>query len=296
MNNTSRARLNVIISMVIYGTIGLFVRNISLPSSVTSMVRAIIGAPFLLLVLAVKKQKLDIDSIKRNLRYLIISGALLGFNWILLFEAYRYTTVATATLGYYFAPIIIVALSPVLFKERLTLKKVLCVLAALLGMFFVSGVASNGVLKLSELKGILLSLGAACFYAAIVITNKQLKDISAYDRTVFQLALSAVLLIPYNLITGSFAGCSLDGLSLIMLLILGIVHTGIAYLLYFGSMDALPSQTLAIVSYIDPVVAVLVSALILRENVGLGEFLGAGLILGAAIISELPEKVGKGLK
>ncbi|MDO4982219.1 MAG: EamA family transporter [Eubacteriales bacterium] len=288
MDTTAKARLNVIISMVIYGTIGLFVRYIPLPSSVTSMVRGIIGAPFLLFVLAVKKQKLDMQAIRRNLIYLLISGALLGFNWILLFEAYRFTTVATATLGYYFAPIIIVALSPILFREKLTVRKVLCILAALAGMVFVSGVASSGIPPVSELKGILLALGAACFYAAIVIVNKQLKDISAYDKTIFQLALSAVILIPYNLFTGSFTGLSMTGIAWVMLLTLGIVHTGIAYLLYFGSMDALPSQTLAIVSYIDPVVAVLVSALILRENVGLGEFVGAALILGAAVISELP--------
>lgn len=294
MNTVARARLNVIISMIIYGTIGLFVRYIPLPSSVTSMVRGIIGAPFLLLVLAVKKQKLDHCAIKFNLKWLIISGALLGFNWILLFEAYRYTTVATATLGYYFAPIIIVALSPVIFKERLTLRKVLCIIVALIGMVFVSGVASNGIPPISELKGILLALGAACLYAAIVICNKQLKGISAYDKTIFQLALSAVVLIPYNLITGSFTGLSMTGIAWVMLLTLGIVHTGIAYLLYFGSMEVLPSQTLAIVSYIDPVVAVLVSALILKENVGLGEFIGAALILGAAVISELPAKNEKG--
>ena len=290
MNRETKAKLSVILSMFIYGTIGIFVRNIPLPSSVISMVRGLIGAPFLLLVLAVKKQKLDFPAIRRNLKYLLISGALLGFNWILLFEAYRYTTVATATLCYYLAPIIIVALSPLLFKEKLTLKKVLCILAAIVGMYFVSGMATGGLPKLSELRGILLALGAAVLYALIVITNKMLKDLPAYDKTIFQLALSALVLLPYNLLSGSFQGFSLNGTSLFFLLALGVIHTGVAYLLYFGSMDALPSQTLAILSYIDPLVAVLVSAFILREAVGAGEFFGAALILGAALISELPER------
>ena len=290
MKSEAKAKLGVIISMFIYGTIGIFVRNIPLPSSVISMVRGLIGAPFLLLVLAVKKQKLNIPAIRRNLKYLLISGALLGFNWILLFEAYRYTTVATATLCYYLAPIIIVVLSPIIFKEKLTVKKVLCILAAIVGMYFVSGMASGGLPQLSELKGVLLALGAALLYAMIVITNKMLRDLPAYDKTIFQLALSALVLLPYNLFTGSFQGFTISGASLLFLLALGVIHTGVAYLLYFGSMDALPSQTLAILSYIDPLVAVLVSAFILREAVGAGEFFGAALILGAALISELPER------
>ena len=287
MNKTSKAKLNVLLSMTIYGTIGLFVRNIDLPSSVISMIRGLIGFPFLLAVLAVKKQKIDLISIKKNLKYLLCSGALLGFNWILLFEAYRYTTVSTATLCYYFAPIIIVALSPLVFKEKLTVKKVLCILAALVGMAFVSGVTKGAAPASSEIRGILLATGAAVFYAFIVIFNKKLTGISAYDRTIFQLALSAVILFPYNLITGSFAGCSLTGIAVILLLILGVVHTGFAYLLYFGSAEYLPSQTLAILSYIDPLVALLVSAFLLHESMGAAEIIGAVLIIGSAIISEL---------
>ncbi len=290
MDKTSKARLNVIISMTIYGTIGLFVRNIDLPSSVISMVRGLIGFPFLLIVLAVKKQKVSFESIRSNLKYLLPSGALLGINWILLFEAYRYTTVSTATLCYYFAPIIIVALSSFVFKEKLTVKKVLCIIAALVGMAFLSGVTKGSAPETSEVRGILLATGAAFLYALIVIFNKKLTGISAYDRTIFQLALSAVILFPYNLLTGSFTGCSLAGTAVILLLILGVVHTGIAYLLYFGSAEFLPSQTLAILSYIDPVVALLVSAFLLHESMGVVEIVGAVLIIGSAVISELPSK------
>lgn len=290
MKDTARAKLNVTLSMFIYGTIGIFVRYIPLPSSVTAMIRGLIGAPFLCLVLFIKREKLSLSIIRKNLPALFILGTMLGTNWILLFEAYRYTTVATATLCYYFAPIILVAASPFVFKEKMTVKKLLCILAALVGMFFVSGVAENGIPSLSEFKGVLLALGAAVLYACIVMLNKKVTGIPPYDRTIMQLAVSALVLLPYNALSGGFAGLSLAPLTLLMLLIVGIVHTGIAYYLYFGSMERLNSQTLAILSYIDPVVAVLLSALLLKEHMSMLHLIGAVLILGAAMVSELPER------
>lgn len=292
MDTQTSAKLKVLSSMFIYGTIGIFVRYIPLPSSVTAMARGLIGAPFLLLVLLLKRSRLSWAAIRRNLPLLCLLGVMLGVNWILLFESYRYTSVATATLCYYFAPIFLVALSPFVFHEKMTVRKLLCILAALLGMVFVSGVSKAGFSP-GEIKGVLLATGAAAFYACIVISNKKLRDISAYDRTIMQLIISAVVLLPYNLLTGSFSGLSLSPFVFLMLAIVGILHTGIAYYLYFGSMEALKSQTLAILSYIDPVVAVLLSALLLKEPLGLSGVLGAVLILGAALVSELPEKTVK---
>ncbi len=290
MHRENTAKRNVIASMCIYGTIGLFVRSIPLASSVIAMARGVIGSLFLLLVLLVMRSRLSREAIRKQFPRLCLTGAMLGFNWILLFEAYRFTTVATATLCYYMAPIILVALSPFVFRERLSLRKLLCVLAALLGMVFVSGAAGGGLPAPAELKGVLLALSAAVFYALIVISNKRLSGLSAYERTIMQLLLSALVLLPYNLLTGAFSAGALSTGSLLLLLTVGILHTGVAYYLYFGSMERLRSQTLAILSYIDPVVAVLLSALILREPLGPLDLAGAVLILGAAILSELPEK------
>jgi len=290
MDKVASAKLKVFSSMAIFGTIGIFVRYIPLPSSVTAMVRGMIGTPFLLMVLLLSHRKLSKEDIMRNFLGLVVSGMMLGFNWILLFEAYRYTTVATATLCYYFAPIILLATSPFIFKEKMTLKKGLCILAALVGMVFVSGVAQNGIPPVSELKGVLLALAAAALYASIVTVNKTITNISAYDKTIMQLGISALVLLPYNFITGSFQGLVITPFVLFMLIFVGIVHTGIAYFLYFGSMEHLKSQTLAIISYIDPVVAVVLSALLLKEPMGIYNIAGAVLILGAALISELPER------
>ena len=275
-------------AMTIFGTIGIFRKYIPLPSSLLALARGIIGTAFLLfLVLAVKRDKLSIEAIKRNFVFLIVSGAFIGFNWILLFEAYQYTTVATATLCYYMAPVIVVLVSPFLFKERLTLLKAICVAVALAGMVFVSGIPQSGFGGMSELKGILLGLGAATLYAIVVILNQYIKDIPAYDKTIMQLGTAAIAILPYTLLTENFADISFTPVAVLMLLFVGIVHTGIAYTLYFGSMSGLKAQTIALFSYIDPVVAIILSAVILQENIGLWGVIGAVMVLGSTMVSEL---------
>lgn len=290
MSHAKSAKLNVILSMVIYGTIGIFVRYIPFPSATVSMMRGMIGAPFLFLMLLLKKSKISWRAIQQNGVRLCLLGTMLGINWIFLFESYRYTSVATATLCYYLAPIFIVAVSPFVFKETMTLKKVLCIAVALIGMVFVSGAAENGIPTMAEMKGVLLGIGAAVFYAAIVVNNKKLHHISAYDRTIAQLIISAIVLLPYNLLSGNLETLSFTPTTLLLLAVVGILHTGVSYFLYFGAMDKLNAQTLAILSYIDPVVAILLSACVLKEPLGFGDILGAVLILGSAAISESTPK------
>ena len=275
-------------AMTIFGTIGIFRKYIPLPSSLLALARGIIGTAFLLfLVLSVKRDKLSVEAIKRNFVFLVVSGAFIGFNWILLFEAYQYTTVATATLCYYMAPVIVVLVSPFLFKERLTPLKAICVAVALAGMVFVSGIPQSGFGGMSELKGILLGLGAATLYAIVVILNQYIKDIPAYDKTIMQLGTAAIAILPYTLLTENFADISFTPVAVLMLLFVGIVHTGIAYTLYFGSMSGLKAQTIALFSYIDPVVAIILSAVILQENIGLWGVIGAVMVLGSTMVSEL---------
>ena len=160
-------------------------------------------------------------------------------------------------------------------------------------MVFVSGVADSGLSTAGEAKGILLGLLTAVLYGCIVLSNKQLRGISAYDRTLVQLFITTLVLIPYCILHGDFVGLQITGGQLALLLILGVVHTGFAYSLYFGSMAYLPAQTLAILSYLDPVTAVLLSALVLHEPLSGFEILGAVCILGAAVVSELPGRVKK---
>ena len=283
------ATFKLTLSMIIFGTIGIFRRYIPLPSSLVAMTRGLTGMLFLLLVMVLRKRGMNRTAVRRKLGLLCLSGAAIGVNWILLFEAYNYTSVATATLCYYLAPMFVILASPLVVGERLTAKKLICVLTALLGMVFVSGVLESGGGS-SDLKGVLLGLGAAVLYASVVLMNKQLGDVPAYDRTIVQLGSSAAVLLPYVLLTENLGALSFTPGTIALLLVVGVVHTGIAYALYFGSLMQLKAQTAAILSYIDPVVAVLLSALVLREHMSLLSGLGAILVLGAAVVSELPSR------
>lgn len=290
MNSEKQSKLFVIISMFIFGTIGIFVRYIPFPSSIIALVRGIVGTIFLLLVITIKKTPLNLKAIRSNLLLLCLSGAFIGVNWILLFESYRYTTVATATLCYYLAPVFVIIASPFILKEKLTLPKSLCVIAALIGMVFVSGVLTSGSSNAFNLKGILLGVGAAAFYACVILLNKHIKNISSYDMTIMQLGIAALVILPYTLLTEDFSALKFAPISVIMLLVVGIIHTGLAYTMYFSSIQGLKAQTVAIYSYIDPVVAIILSTLVLKENMGIHGIIGAVLILGSTLASELVEK------
>lgn len=290
MNGVNKSKLSLILSMFIFGTIGIFRRFIPLPSSLLAMLRGLIGVAFLLIFMALKKEKLSFRENKDKLLLLCISGALIGFNWILLFEAYNYTTVATATLCYYMAPVFVIIASPFLFKEKLTLKKIVCVIVALAGMVLVSGVIETGFSGIGELKGAFFGLGAALLYATAVLMNKKIAEIPVYTKTITQLGSAAVILLPYTLLTENIAELVFEPLTIIMLIIVGVVHTGAAYALYFGSIDNLKAQTVAILSYIDPVAAIILSALILNEEMSIFGITGAALVLGSTMISELPSK------
>ncbi len=292
-NAVKNSKRMLVASMLMFGTIGIFRRYIPLSSSVIAFVRAAVGMLFLLLFMGVKGSKVSAEAVKMNLSFLLVSGVMIGFNWILLFEAYQYTSVAVATLCYYMAPVFVILVSPVFFKEKLTVKKLVCVAAALGGMVLVSGVTGAGFNGEAEWKGILMGLSAAALYAGIVVLNKKIKDIAAIDRTVVQLAAAAAVLLPYTWLTEDLSAIRMTLPVTFMLLFVGVVHTGIGYAMYFGSMKALKAQTVALFSYIDPVTAIVLSALILHERMGAAQMVGAVLILSAAIAGDLPEKVRK---
>lgn len=275
-------RLSLIMSIIIFGTIGIFRRYIPLPSATLAMLRGYIGMLFLVIFIIVKREKISWINIRKNLVLLIVSGALIGFNWILLFEAYKYTTVSTATLCYYMAPIFVILAVPIFLKEKITINKLMCICIAIIGMVLVSGVLKSG---LGNIKGILLGLGAACFYASVIILNKKIKNISAYDKTIFQLLAAAVVITPYSFVFEDISLGKIKPIIIVMVLIVGILHTGIAYVLYFGSIKVLKAQTVAIFSYMDPIISIILSSIMLKERMGLIEILGAILILGATMLS-----------
>ncbi len=281
----------LVITMLLWGSIGIFRRYIPVSSALLALIRGLIGAAFLAAVSLIGRVPLRNTIGRRRLILLIITGAMIGVNWVLLFEAYNYTTVPVATLCYYMQPTIVMLLSPVFFRERLTLRKWCCILLSAVGMILVSGVTEGLGAASGEARGIAFGLGSALFYSGVVILNKKLSDVPVNEKTVVELSAAAAVMIPYMLITGESFAVPDDGTVIILILIVGLIDTGVAYLLYFKSMQGVSVQSLAILSYIDPVSALLFSALFFPdERLTAVGIIGAILILGATVISEVPFK------
>lgn len=285
-----KGKLNFIISMLIFSSIGIFVRYIPFPSSFIAFARGIIGGGIILIFMLFKKQKSDKRAIRENLLLLVLSGAFIGINWVALFESYRYTTVATATLCYYMAPMFVIIASPFAFKERLTAKKLICLVTALAGMVFVSGITETGIKGEGQFKGILFGLTAAAFYASVMIINKKMTEIPALDKTYVQLLCASAVVGIYCLFTVRGEELAFDMKAVLLLVFVGVFHTGFAYTLYFGAMKKMKAQSIAILSYIDPVFALILSAVILNEKMSIFGLTGAVMVLGSAFVSDLPER------
>ena len=284
--SVKNARLQLILSMTIFGTLGIFVRKIAVSSGELALYRACFA--FLLLggFLLLRRQKISWSTIKKAVPLLLLSGAAMGFNWILLFEAYRYTTVSVATLSYYFAPVIVTAVCPLLFREKMNAKQWICFGMSTLGIVLITG-TGDLTQGSSHLTGILFGLGAAVFYAAVILLNKFIRDMPGIQRTFLQFFAAVVVLLPYVCFTSGMTLENLDTTGWICLVIVGLVHTGITYCLYFSSLKELPGQTVAILSYIDPLVAVAMSVFFLEEPIALPQVIGGALILGFTLWNEL---------
>ena len=220
---------------------------------------------------------------------MLLSGVAMGFNWILLFEAYKYTTVSVATLSYYFAPVIVTVACPILFKEKMTIKQWICFAMSTLGIVLITGVG-NMASGSNHLLGIAFGLGAACFYAAVILLNKFIRNVEGIHRTFLQFIAAIMVLIPYVAVTSGVTLSKLNTTGWVCLLVVGLVHTGVTYCLYFSSLKELPGQKSAILSYIDPLVAVLVSVLLLRESLTPMQVVGGLLILGFTLWNEMTPK------
>ena len=281
-----RARLMMIASMGIFGTLGPFVRMIPVSSGELALYRAILAAVLVGAYLLLSGQRIPITRFRREIPLLLLSGVAMGINWILLFQAYHFTTVSVATLSYYFAPVIVTAASPLLFREALSKKQILCFVMSTLGLVLITGVGELSQ-STSHLVGILFGLGAAVFYAAVILLNKFIRTVAGLHRTLLQFLAAIWILIPYTAATGGLTLGSLNAAGWICLLIVGFFHTGVTYCMYFSALKELPGQKAAILSYIDPLVAVLVSVFLLMESITLWQVVGGCLILGFTLWNEL---------
>lgn len=282
--NQSSDRIKYVISVVLFGTIGTFLKFADVPSEVVVFWRGALGSLFVFSYLRFRHTKIDRDAIKRNLKWLVISGVTLGVNWIVLFEAYERISVAVASLCNYTAPVIFIAIAPLVLGEKLNYKKLPCIAVAFIGIVMVIGI---GGAKIESVSGVFFGFAACACFVLILICNRKLKDIEALDKTLVQLICSAVTVLPYVLARNHTVFIAPNMRSLIIVLLLGLIHTGMGYVFYFGGMGSLPVQSVAILGYMEPVVAVFCSTLILHEKLDISGWIGAFLVIAAAVVSEL---------
>ena len=285
MKKENGAKILMTLAMFVFGTLAPFVRNVNVSSGELALYRAVMAAVLVGGFLILTKQKINFKDIKKELVLLLLSGAAMGINWILLFEAYKYTTVSVATLSYYFAPVIVMVVCPILFKEKFGLKQIGCFAMSTAGLVLITGTAGGGN---QDMLGILFGLGAAMFYASVMLLNKFIKGVKGLHRTFIQFLAAILVLVPYVIFTSGFTlqGLSVNGWT--ALLIVGVVHTGITYCMYFSALKELPGHKVAILSYVDPLIAVLVSVIWLNEKITVPQIIGGILILGFTLFSELP--------
>ena len=288
MKSILNPRLMLILSMAIFGTLAPFVRNISDASGELALYRAVLAALMIGIFLLATGQKIPFARIRREVPLLLTSGVAMGFNWIFLFEAYKYTTVSVATLSYYFAPVIVTLVCPILFHEKLTGRQIICFIMSTLGLVMITGIGEIGGGQ--GMIGILFGLCAAVLYAFVVLLNKFIKNVDGIHRTFLQFLAAVVVLVPYVAITSGFSLGSLNSIGWINLLIVGLIHTGVTYCMYFSSLEHIPGQKAAILSYIDPLVAVVISVTILGESMTLLQAAGGALILGFSLWNEISPK------
>ena len=286
---TARARLAMIVSASVFGTLGLFVRRIEVTSAELALYRAVLAAVFILLFFLIRRERPRLREIRGALWLLLLSGAAMGFDWMLLFESYKYTSISLATLSYYVAPVIVTALCPLLFHERMTRAQVICFLMSTLGVALIigsGGVQGGG----SDLHGIVCAVGAAVFYASVILLNKYIRGVTGLERTFVQLLAAVVVLAPYVGLTSGFHPEVLSATGWVNLLIVGFVHTGLTYCMYFAAIRTLPGQESSLLSYLDPIVSVLISVLLLGEPLAPIQIAGMVLFLGFAVANEFTHK------
>lgn len=283
----TKYRIGFLIVMASFGCIGPIVKNINLPTPVLACLRAAIASAVLWVFILIFHNNWDRGEIKKSLTALIISGAMIATgNWIGLFAAYKYTTVATATVVFYTSTILVCIMSVIILREKLTLRHTICIIVAFIGLALVSGVLGSSI-RSSEFTGILFAFMGAVTYAGIVIINRKYPSGDSVVRCAIQLSAGTASTLIYNLIVYGKAMPIPTSSDWLYLLLLGVVFTAFAYIFYFDYILRIPTRSVAIFSYADPVVACLISVFFLSEPMTSATLIGTVLIIGASLVSEL---------
>ena len=275
-----------IVSLLIFGSNGVFASHIDMTSAEIVCMRTLIGSLALILVLLISRTKLDWAVMKREAFKLIAAGICLGVNWALLFEAYKLMSVSIATLTYYLAPIIVLILSPLLLREKQSARAYIGMGAAVVGLVLAVGLGDTSVTA----TGLIVGLGSAVFYAGLIIFNKKIDGVTGLPLTTIEMVIAACVMLPYVLLTGGHVGFPPDMEGTLYLIFLCLVNTGLACWLYFSSMNRLPARAVALFGYVDPVSALIFSAVFLGDRMGVLQIVGAVLVFAGAAFGQSKSK------
>ena len=277
------AVLRYLFALTLYGTIGLFLHFVSYSSEFVVLCRGLFGSLFIYLVLLFRKEKIDREAVRKSLFMLALSGIALGLNWVFLFAGYRYG-IAISSLCNYMAPIIVVVITSLFYKERINLKQILCIVMAFAGMLLMLGIFEGN--SSVDMRCVLYGSLAAVGFVILVLINRRIRDIPQLEKTLIQLLFSMLAVLPYVYFNNGFPKV-FDLRSALVVLMLGFLHTGVAYIFYFSSIDTLPAQSIAVLGYLEPVMNLLIGALVLHEKIDISGILGALLIILASIGNEV---------
>ena len=270
-----------ILALLLFGTNGIYVAHISISGSQIVLMRTLIGG-IVLTSIVLLRGGFSFRSIRSELPYLVLGGTALGLNWAALFAAYRLLNVSLATLIYYAGPMLVLLLSPRLFGEKLTKMKILALAVVAVGLVFITGSIAAGGLSIP---GMMIAAVSAFFYAALIVFNKRIHKTSGLHTATIEVDIAFVVVLIFVFLTVGLPHPVPSDIP--WLLLIGLVNTGLAYVLYFSGLQKLPGQSVALISYIDPVSALVFSALILHESMTVLQIIGAVFIIGGAMLGEL---------
>lgn len=279
----SKAFIKYISALLLFGLNGIVASHIPLNSYEIVFLRTLIGSVLLIALFLIGKGKFHIKAYKKDTLFIVLSGIAMGTSWMFLYEAYQQIGVSLSSLLYYCGPVIVMILSPLIFREKLTAPKLLGFATVLVGIFLVNG---NAALGKSNIWGLFCGAMSAVMYFFMVTLNKQSKNISGMENSVIQLVVSFLSVAVFTGIKQGFV-INVPQAAWVWILILGIVNTGIGCYLYFSPLAKLPVQTVAVCGYLEPLSAVLFAALLLGEKMTIIQIIGAVCIIGGAMIGEL---------
>lgn len=283
MERDKKAYFKFIFSLLLFGINGIVASHINLTSSEIVFLRTLLGSIFLIIMFVLTGGKFHVKQYPKDMLFIILSGIAMGTSWMFLYEAFQQIGVSLASLLYYCGPVLVMIVSPFVFKEMLTVPKIVGFLIVLVGIFLVNGINDTNN---SNTWGFICGLLSAVTYCLMVTFNKQSRNIVGFENSAIQLIISFLTVAVFIGVRQHFV-IVIPVESWPWILVLGIITTGVGCYLYFSSLSKIPAQTAAIFGYFELLSAVIFAAILLHEKMSLSQSIGAVCIIGGAMLGEL---------